>query len=284
MKVAFATCAEKPAGTVDDRLLSDYLRGRGHDVSYEVWSAGDADWKRYDLVFIRSTWDYHFHLPKFLAWAERVSQVTRVLNTRSVIEWNSTKEYLVELAGKGVSSVPTILGSELKALMERAEAALEEYEAIIVKPAVSAGAKRTFKVTTPDEALEAIESALVKGVVLVQPFIESIEEDGEVSLIYVRDGDWRFTHGVQKRPKHGDYRVQAEFGGSLDPFKGEPALHTFAKGALAHAPEGTSFARVDIVDWKRTPMIGELELIEPELFFRFSPEAVERFASLIERS
>ena len=284
MKVAFATCAEKPAGTVDDRLLSDFLRGRGHDVAYEVWSAGDVDWKRYDLVFIRSTWDYHFHLSKFLAWTERVSQVTRVLNTHQVIKWNSTKEYLVELAEKGIGSVPTILGSEPKMLMERAKAALEDYDAIIVKPAVSAGAKRTFKVTTKEEAEEAIESALIKGVVLVQPFIESIEDDGEVSLIYVRDGDWRFTHGVLKRPKHGDYRVQAEFGGSLDPFKGEPQLHTFAKRALERAPAGTSFARVDIVDWKREPMIGELELIEPELFFRFSPEAIERFANLIEKS
>jgi hypothetical protein len=60
-----------------------------------------VDWSTFDLVVVRSTWDYPDRREAFLAWAE---SLPHVLNPPEVLRWNTDKRYLEELS---VDVIPT---------------------------------------------------------------------------------------------------------------------------------------------------------------------------------
>ena len=68
MQVALATCAGVPPEFDDDELLAEALRSRGCGAEFADWADPDVDWQRFDLVVIRSTWDYTHRREEFLAW------------------------------------------------------------------------------------------------------------------------------------------------------------------------------------------------------------------------
>jgi len=113
---------------------------------------------------------------------------------------------------------------------------------------------------------------------MVQPFIRQIVSQGEWSLVFLDGG---YSHAVLKKPADGDYRVQQQHGGSLTPATPPPELIAQAAKALAAVPSPWLYARVDgcVLDAEFTLM--ELELIEPELFFRSQKGAAERLAKAI---
>jgi glutathione synthase/RimK-type ligase-like ATP-grasp enzyme len=149
---------------------------------------------------------------------------------------------------------------------------------LLIKPAISASAELTYLIDEKDDVEDKARKILARGDLLIQPFIESIGTDGEVSLIYYFDGEgYRFLHAVGKSPAAGDFRVQADFGGSATPFQASPELRDLALQTLAALPAQVLFARVDLVDWRTNPLIGEIELIEPELFFRCDSNSARTF-------
>lgn len=111
--------------------------------------------------------------------------------------------------------------------------------------------------------------------VLVQPFVTEIETDGEVSVIAIGGV---VTHAVEKRSAAGEWRVQSDFGGSVTRVDVTHA-HRRAVASVLSAVDGTpGYARVDLVAIGGVLHLMELELIEPDLFFRLAPEAAERLA------
>lgn len=262
MKFYFATCAQIPDGTDDDKILAAELVSQGHLVEFKIWSDSGINWSAPDRTVVRSTWDYQRDLTGFLKWAETTPNL---VNDFTTIKSNCDKRYLAATP----HAVHSRFVSKSQDLERELEEALRSSSPLVLKPSVSASAELTFKTTTRDEALQAGREILAKrGDVLIQPFIESIATLGEISLVYFAN---RFSHAIVKRPKAGDFRVQQNFGGTLEPYTPSQKQLAIAEAALPK----TTYARVDMVDYETEPKIGELELIEPELFFRTNPNAAK---------
>ncbi|WP_018332526.1 ATP-grasp domain-containing protein [Actinomycetospora chiangmaiensis] len=257
----------------ENQPLVAALADRGVQARVEPWDTPDdvAGWSAADLVAVRTTWDYTGRRDEFLAWARSVASRTVLQNPLEVLEWNSHKRYLVELSEAGVPVVPTRLvpaGSTPEPLGP---------SRVVVKPAVSAGGRETFRGTGPE--LEGTLAGLAAAVdVLVQPAVESIASEGEVSLIRLGD---RWSHAVRKYPAADGFLVHERHGGRLEDH--EPTLRELAvaERALAHAPAPVHAARVDLVRIDGEPVVMELELIEPELFLRRAPAAAGELADAL---
>jgi glutathione synthase/RimK-type ligase-like ATP-grasp enzyme len=155
---------------------------------------------------------------------------------------------------------------------------------VVVKPSLGATAYRSaiVDVNGVDPHAWSRENSDFDGVALVQPFLESIQTSGEVSLIYI---DGRYTHAVGKQPAPGDYRVQREFGGSAQLMDPEGDVRRVADKAIAAIPQLPLYARIDVVrDDNGQPRVIECEVIEPELYFDLFVPAAEALAvAVVER-
>jgi glutathione synthase/RimK-type ligase-like ATP-grasp enzyme len=274
MRLALATSAEFPDLFFDDEPLRAALAERGAEVVPAVWDDPGQDWAAYDLVVVRSTWDYHERRDAYVAWAE---SVPRLANPATVVRWNTDKTYLRGLAEAGLPVVPTAWVTSPASLPDLL--AERGWADVVVKPAVSAGARNTMRRRSPADDAEAqalLDTIVANGTAMVQPYLASVEGYGERSLLFF---DGRPTHAVRRNPAlstEGDERYEAH---RVEPTDAELAL---ARDVLAAAPEGLLYARVDLVrDDRDEPVLIELEVTEPQLFFRFAPEAATAFADAI---
>lgn len=263
----------------EDFTLVDALGVLGIEAKRVDWTDPDFHWAQASLVVVRTTWDYHLRVADFLAWAERVDVVTELFNPLSVLRWNANKRYLRDLSVADVPIVPTVFasaGADLSAIAED-----REWETVVIKPAVAAGAYQTlvFDLERESEKAQAHLTRLTSsGEALVQPYLDAITVEGETSLVFF---EGEFHHAVRKVPQVGDFRVQIEFGGKYSVVEPKAEQLDVASRAIAQAPELPLYARVDLVDAGGSPAVMELELIEPELFFLFVPEASLTFADLL---
>ena len=253
-RIALATSQKWIELPESDRILADALRRRGHEVSALLWGAAtDAD-----AVVIRSCWDYHLQVDRFLSWVDSLTMP--VINAPSILRWNARKTYLFDLERSGIKVVPT---------RHVVDEVVTPQGKVVVKPVTGASAYETRIIT---------DSVLVKDS-LVQPFVEEIIS-GEWSLI-VFDGV--FAHAVLKHPREGDFRVQTDWGGRATLTEAPVALRELAARIVATITPVPAYARVDMVVTSRGPLLMELELIEPELFLNLAPESASSFCDAIER-
>jgi len=276
--VVFAVDASTIDLTEGDRLLADALRRRGIDVRPMVWGAPCSP---PDTVVIRSTWDYADRPDEFRAWLDVLDATgARVVNPVALLRWNMHKGYLAELAASGVAVVPTemLVQGSTRSLADVMTA--RRWGQVVLKPAIGASACETVRADVADPAAFAAAAEPVRRLVVVedlllQPFLPSIETDGEVSVVVIGG---EITHAVAKRPAVGEWRVQSEFGGSAVrvPVTIE---HERAVASVLDAVEGSpTYARVDLVAVDGELHLMELELIEPDLFFAIAPESADRLA------
>lgn len=273
--IAFTTARDMPMPDQETHLIVDTVEGMGLRAGVIPWDRA-IDWKQIPLVVIRTPWDYFKRLPEFLAWARRVDEITHLVNPYAVIEWNSHKRYLLELTQRGVPIVPTILFEH--GTVDNIENALKNtgWIELVIKPAVSISAFGALRVKTEDVAsINHLKGLLIDGDVLVQPFVSDVTVAGEVSMIYFGG---EFSHAIRKKPKSGDYRVQSEYGGTVHPHVPSIEEIDVASAAVSAIPGNTTYARVDLVSIRNKPVVMELELIEPELFFSSSLIGTQTFA------
>lgn len=256
--------------------IVDELRARGIDAAPVVWDAPGVDWSAYDLVVLRSTWDYFRRRDEWLAWARSVDAVTRLLNPVEVLEHNTDKTYLRDLATAGVPVVPSIWLEPGERGDDDALLALGPE--VVVKPHVSAGARDTIRTTEPAAALAQVAAIHASGrIAMVQPYLGMVELEGETSLLYLGDA---YSHAVRRMPQLVTDPVQ-DGGTAREPTADQREL---AERVLDHIPRRREllYARVDLVRLPDgTPALIELELAEPYLFLSHAPGAVERFADLL---
>lgn len=275
------TCAELPALDPDDRPLADALAALGCAVEPCVWDDEDVAWETFDLVLVRSPWDYAERRAAFVRWAERVAERTTLHNPAEVIAWNTDKRYLRALAADGVPTIPTAWVPAGRPAPRLADLLAERgWREAIVKPTVGAGSSGLVRVDDGDRdgAGAAALAALVRTAdAMVQPFLPSIVAEGELSLVFL---DGAFSHAVRKRPAAGDFRVQPEFGATAVPVTPSAAELAVAGAALATLDaERLLYARVDLVsDADGAPLVIELEVTEPALYLAQAPGAAERLA------
>ena len=287
--IAYVTAAA--ARDVDEDLapLVSALRDAGADVTIAEWDR-PHDWSRFDIALLRSTWDYPQRLAEFFEWAESVGRATKLLNPLPAVKWSSDKHYLRDLAKMEVPTVQTTFVEP----GERADRRIEELlrlpdvHEFVVKPAVGAGsrdAQRFGREEKADAARHGQRMLDENRSVLLQPYLNRVDELGETSLIYF---DGEFSHAIRKGP--------------LLKRKEGPTTELFAKEAItARVPDAAElsvgaralraipfetplYARVDLIrDQNGEPVVLELELIEPSLFFPFAVRSAERFAAAVVR-
>jgi glutathione synthase/RimK-type ligase-like ATP-grasp enzyme len=281
--VAFVTSEKFARLTDDDRLAVAALEKRGIRVDACIWADRGVQWEQYGAVVLRSCWDYHRRIDEFAAWLNDVERRrVRLWNPLPVVRWNMRKTYLRDLAAAGV---PTVATEWIAADRRPGLAAIAErrgWDEVVLKPVISASAFETLRSSADDlDAAEArIGDLLASREMMMQPFVREVAEAGEWSLVFI---DGTFSHGVVKRPRAGDFRVQAEWGGSADPADPPAEVLAAAEAVLAHVPAPWLYARVDGVETWDGFVLLELELLEPSLFFGLEPRAASRFAAAVAR-
>ncbi len=279
MKIALATCAELPDLVPGERLLRDALARRGHDVSCPVWDDPAVAWSSFQTVVIRTTWDYFHRLDAFLDWTGRVeASGARLVNPAETVRWNSRKTYLRDLAAAGVAVVPTEWVDAPESL--DAIRARRGWDEVVLKPVISGGAHRTIIVSGTDGPAQAELDLLAReGGAMVQPLRPEIRTEGEWSLVFFGGA---FSHAVVKRPAAGDFRVQSEFGGTVERVEPLPDMIAEATAVLRASGHPWVYARVDGLARAGHLEVMELEIIEPELFLDQHEQAADRLADALE--
>jgi glutathione synthase/RimK-type ligase-like ATP-grasp enzyme len=259
-------------------LLVAALEQQSIGVVIRPWD-NETDWASVPLVVVRSPWDYSDAHEEFLTWARSVAAVTRMVNPLEVLEWNSHKSYLLDLASAGVPTVPTTLVFRRTSDADQARVLATHDGEIVIKPAVSVGAIGALRAaSSSSEAAAHLAELTSAGDVLVQPLAIAVLDGGESSLLYFGG---QFSHAIRKIPAEGDYRVQEHHGGSVVPHVPTDNEFAVAEATLAAAPAATAYARVDLVQVAGSPAVMELEAIEPQLFLDRDAGAASRFAAHI---
>jgi glutathione synthase/RimK-type ligase-like ATP-grasp enzyme len=250
------------------------LRAAGIETTGRPWT-NPGDVRDADVVIPLVAWGYQFDQPRWVRLLDDLQRSAKcVLNPLSVLRWNSDKAYLAELAEAGVPAIPTLRFERFDtSALDGARSAFGGD--IVIKPPVSAAAYDTYRLAPGDPVPDAVAGREM----LAQPFLRSIQDEGEYSLLFFGG---RFSHSLVKRPKTGDYRVQPHLGGRealCDPPDGGLEL---AQAALAAAPASCAYARIDLIrDNEGALRIIELELIEPALWLDLAPGAPTAFASAV---
>lgn len=282
--VLIASCAEAVGRDDDEPLLIAALGARGVTVRVADWADPAVDWAA-DLVVVRSTWDYARRRGEFLAWAQRVEQVAALLNPVAVLTWNTDKTYLRDLAAAGVPVVPTgWVGPG-----DDAVAAVGTWPGdVVVKPAVSAGARDTARFAPADrDAAVAHVRALVDGgrTAMVQPYLDRLDGEGETGLVYV-DGTYSHAFGkgaLLASGPLGEGLFAEETITARDATDEQRALgDRVAAWATERAGGPLLYARVDLVPGADgAPQVIELELAEPSLNLAVAGGAADRLADAV---
>lgn len=289
-RVALATCSQLPDLDTDDVPLIAALAQRGVTAEPAVWDDPAVDWSAYDLVLVRSTWDYSPRHDEFLAWARALPKVA---NSADVIEWNTDKRYLRELEAAGIPVIPTIWLDPARHLSKRAvHTRMPAFGDFVVKPVVSAGAQNTgrYQPVSAESRGKAIAHAtrlLDDGRwVMIQPYVTSVDTSGETCLIFV---DGELTHAVRKNalltgPAEDTGELYAAE--EMVAFEATAAQIDVAERALAVARTATgadlTYARVDLVSGDDgVPMVIELELTEPSLWMKYGTGVEGKLADAV---
>lgn len=304
-RIALVTARAARGTDYDMPLLLAALRAAGADVHEIDWDDDSIDWSRFDLALLRSTWDYFDRLREFLAWAERVSQQTRLLNPLDVIRWNTDKHYLGDLARAGVPVVPSRFVEPGEDAAEALDGFLRDgphppaapspacggrrSHDVVVKPAVGAGSRDAQRHAREDRGaiVAHVQRLLGKNrSVLLQPYLDRVDEYGETALLFF---DGVFSHAIRKGPllKRGEGSTAGLYAEeTITPRAPSREELSVAEHALAAIPFDNPllYARVDLIhDDDGSPRLLELELVEPSVFAAHAEGVAERFAQAIVR-
>lgn len=278
---AFLTMDSLEGFFCSDNLTYEPLSKLGWSIEEVSWRQPEVRWDDFDLVVIRSPWDYSNHPQAFLEVLEQIDNSKATLaNPLSVVRWNLDKVYLRDLEAKGVPIVPTLW---LPCLTQvDLDAALDHFATneVVVKPTIGAGAGDTFRLTRESATVRVALEVFRSRAVMVQPFLNAIVERGEYSLFYFNR---EFSHCILKLPKPGDFRVQEEHGGLISSCPAPDLLLEAGRRVLDAIDGPLLYARVDFVSLStHTPVVIEVELIEPSLYFGYDEQSPTRFAQALD--
>jgi glutathione synthase/RimK-type ligase-like ATP-grasp enzyme len=270
LRVALATCAKIPAGDDDAPALTEALADREIEAVSAVWDDREVDWDGFDLVVVRSTWDYPGRRDEFLAWAE---SVPRVLNSPEVLRWNTDKRYLATL---GPQTIPTNY-------LEPGGPFIVPGFSFVLKPSVGAGSIGAARYDAGDErAREHVAGLHAAGkTVMVQPYVEAVDHEDELALHYIAG---EFSHAVRKAAllprggEPGEGLFVEERISAARPSETELELAERTLDAVPFARHELLYGRVDLLPG---PVVLEVELTEPSLYLGYAEGAAARVAAAI---
>jgi glutathione synthase/RimK-type ligase-like ATP-grasp enzyme len=278
-KLLILSCEDLTGHICDDDLwIEEINKGGIFEVETRPWNH-PTDWSKFNLVIVRTTWDYHKTPEKFLKTLLEIENAgCLLLNSYKIIKWNHHKTYLRDLELKGVKTIPTEY-IDANSSLDKIQAFFKNnsQEKYILKPAIGATASG-IKIIEKD-FFHSLNKELFNecDTWLLQPFIDQIYA-GEKSFHYFNK---KFSHAILKIPKSGDFRVQEEHGGNIIAYEPTSSELEVASAILARIPDQLLYARVDMIDYKNSLHLMELELIEPALYFRINKDAARKLVSEI---
>ncbi|RDZ27109.1 ATP-grasp domain-containing protein [Lysobacter silvisoli] len=297
-RLALATAIAATGTDTDMVPLLDACARAGLSADVRAWDDPTVAWSRYDAVLLRSPWDYTQRLPEFLDWCARVDAQSRLLNPLAVVRWNTDKHYLADLAARGVPVVPSAFvepeGEEPLPALQAFLATHADAAEYVVKPTVSAGSRDTQRYSRAQEFAAANHIARLLDAgrsVLLQPYLASVDRDGETALLYF---DGVYSHAIRKgallRPDDGatealfaPEQIVAREPGDDERTLAQRVLEAAAAALNLDAP--LPYARVDLIrDSDGAPRLLELELCEPSLFFPHGEGSADRFVAVLQRA
>lgn len=238
----------------------------------------------FQYALFRTTWNYFDELNSFLTFLKKSKSVVRFINPYDQIIWNLDKKYLIDLFNRGINIPRTQIIKKGSLTVSLAEFCNKNrWKDIVIKPCVSAAAWNTHYIAQNKRTeFEHTFNSLIKSRnMIVQEFQKNIKSFGEISMIMIGG---LYTHAVVKHAKSGDFRVQDDFGGSVATHHATKQQIEFANSVLSALSFKPVYARVDmILDNNNSLALSELELIEPELWFRLHPMAAKKLAAEIKR-
>lgn len=280
MKIALLTCATWPGIQDKERALAKEF---GHHIHADVvvWNDPAVNFSDYQCLIFRTTWDYFKQPEVFSAWLEKIAGLgVPTFNPIAAIRRNQHKFYLKELQESGIDIIPTVFVEKNSAL-ELATLIPDQWQKLIIKPAVSGGAymTRLFDRSEMASVVEEYTPIAAKRDLLIQPFMAEIQEQGELSLLFFGGV---FSHAVLKRPVLGEFRVQSEFGGNYRAIEVSAELIATCEQTIAAFGGELVYARVDGIIASGKFLLMELELIEPDLYFDYDKNAKKRYLVALE--
>ena len=248
-----------------------------------AWDDESFDWSSCDACLIRTTWDYTERRDKYVAWAERVSAMTKLFNSAELVRWNTDKRYLRDLESRGVPVIPTHWLEAGSSIDLGNELTRQGWQRAFLKPVIGASARETLRFDATESGLRTarahLDRLLANESMILQPYLPSVETEGELSTIFI---DGQLTHAVRKVPVPGDYRVQDDYGASDRPATLSDAEQALAHGIMDQVEGECLYGRVDLLrDNDGRLKLTELELVEPSMFFRHCPAAADRLAAAL---
>lgn len=285
--IALVTCAEAREHDSDLPFLVRALGDRGIIADIVDWDNASVDWAKYSMAIVRSPWDYHRRYNEFVECLRVVSTTTVLHNSADMIEWNTNKVYLGELADAGIPVIPTtyVRGAEDIVLVSN-EGKLDKD--IVVKPTVSAGSNNTERhEESPVKAAAHLGALIDAGkVAMVQPYQRFIDEQGETGMLYFNG---EFSHAFRKGAilatgdniKNGLYTEEDI--SERTPRSGERELgESVMSYVIQKFGVAPLYARVDVVRGSGGfPVLMELELAEPSLYVHLDADSPARFAAAV---
>ena len=258
------------------------MNALGWDVRMVPWKSPEPEWDAFDLVYISTPWDYPDDVEGFLRVLADIDRSrARLVNSLSLVRWNLEKTYLRELEARGAAIVPSLWFERFDDFSLDDAFAAHGGGSLVAKPVVGANAADTFVIErSPDPSLmDMLASAFWERAFFVQPFIESVQSEGEYSAFFL---DGRYSHAILKAPKPGDFRTQEEHGAEILAVEPPEGLERTARDIVAMVEPSPVYVRADFVrSIDGGFLLMELELIEPSLYLRMDDGAPERFAAAL---
>lgn len=291
--LALVTAVAAASHDEDLAPLLDACARAGIQARAVAWDDASVSWQRFDAVLLRSPWDYTERLPEFLAWCERVSATAMLINPLHVIRWNTDKHYLSDLLTLGVPVVPTVFVEPDAEPLDALQGFLDgqSAEELVIKPAVSAGARDTQRYRRDQQFAAGNHLARLldqQRSAMLQPYLPAVDSAGETALLYF---DGRFSHAIRKGPllpPGGPASTEPFALGDITTCSASADEQALAERTLAatarllQLDQPLAYARVDLIrDTQGRPQLLELELTEPSLFFDQAPGSADRFAATL---
>lgn len=275
--IGLATSAAYPNLAADDLILAKSLSRYAHVVPV-VWTG--AEIPSLDACLVRSTWDSHLAPERFERWLHEIAGATRLFNSPRIIRWNMHKGYLCELSSAGVPVIPTRLYRQSSRPDLRRDMLQMNWERVVIKPAISASAYKTasfdLRSGEPKDAQRLLFEILEERDALVQPLQQEVFTIGERSAVYICGN---FSHVVRRLPFGAITPNRRE---DDPPVRFSSSEQRFAEQVLSALPEPPLYARIDyVMPQGGSPLLMEVEMIDPSLFFQHHPPAADALADAL---
>jgi len=265
----------------EDNLLLRGFEAQGFQAQPVVWNRPNIDWDQFDIALIRSTWDYLDEQEQFLEVLSQIEASScKLFNPLAAVRWNIDKHYLFDLEKWGVPIIPTVLASNVELDTLHRLLINQQVQTVILKPTIGLGGSHSQRVPLDDlnDTLARLRASQPHREYLIQPFVEGVVTEGELSFIYFNR---QLSHVLWKKPAPNDYRVQGIYGGTVQ--AAEPLAQDLAQAeaVIAKLPFDILYARLDFVRVDGHLSVIEVELIEPILSFNLVPESIVRLVNAI---